>query len=157
MAVRYSQSPSCTHWRAVTSAGTISGPGGSPSSSPARSERFGDGQAGASAAFGLGEHVQDRGAVACPVAGRGARGQRDPVGDREADAEQAGQRVGVGGDPLVGAVAVVVMDAPGQVGETVGGEQQVQPAGHPQPLPGLGRLPGASPGQAGGSEGALRV
>ncbi len=101
--------------------------------------------------------MEDRRALARAGVRGGPGGQRDPVGDGEADAEQAGQLVGIGGDAFVGPVAVMLVDPPGEIGQAVRRQQQMQAARDPQRLPRGGRLAGASTGQPGGGERARRI
>ena len=57
----------------------------------------------------------------------------------------------------MGAVAVRLPDPGSQVGQAVGRQQQVQPSGDPQALPGAGGLGEGGAADAGGGEGLVRV
>jgi len=103
--------------------------------------------------------VDDRCPAALPGIVGGARRVGDPVGDGEADPEQARQLVGIAAEQLVGIGAVVLMDPGGEIGEAVGREQEMQAPGDAQPLPGLGGLLGLacrSPTAANAAAGSRR-
>ncbi len=128
---------------------------------PACGEHVLDRQAARAAALGFRERVHDRGPLSLAGCDRrtggGGADARDPVGDREADPEYAGELIRVGGDQIVGPGAVVVVDAPRQVRQAVGSQQHVQPTRDPDRAPRRGGLARAISVQADLPECRLRV
>ena len=113
--------------------------------------------AGAAAALGLRQGVEDCGARALGAGFSRAEAARDAVRGQESHSEHAGQLVGPLGHEAVGAVAVGLADPGGEIGQAVRGEQHVQPAGDPQPLPRAGRLGQGGAADPGRGEGFVRI
>ena len=136
--------------RTPTSASTGSASIASPSSCAASASSARQRQAARAAALGLAEHVHDR-RLRRRWPGSGGRARRRRAIRSAMAKPTPNTLVSWYGSAVISSwarAAVVLVQAAGQVGETVGREQQVQPAGDAQLLPGAAPPPRRARGSA---------